>query len=59
MVGVIKKTISNLKGEEFKEGEKVVVDDCWFNKIEGKIFVKLRFNSKIIITLLKNVEIMI
>ena len=56
MKAKLKETLTNMKGEEFKNGEIVEVKDCWINNVSNRISVDIRINDKIVITSAEHLE---
>jgi hypothetical protein len=53
----MRKTVHNISGVEFKEGQKVEVVDCWFNKIADDIYISVKLDDKYLIGSIKEIDI--
>lgn len=52
----MKKTLRNMKGEEFGKGEIVELFDCWINESCNIIYIAIRLNGFVMVTSIENIE---
>ena len=56
MKAKLKKTLTNVKGEEFKSGAIVEVLECWINNSINRIYIKIQLNGYEMITSAEYIE---